>query len=84
MPNSCRNFESLCPVAKEQYIEKLSLLNLTGDTGPYSNKASKNSVHHVFPGKVVTNCCQISYTLPEIPFEISEITEISKSEIKES
>ena len=24
----------------------------------------------------VTNCCQISYTLPEIPFEISEITEI--------
>ena len=32
----------------------------------------------------VTNCCQISYTLPEIPFEISEITEILKSEIKES
>ena len=32
----------------------------------------------------VTNCCQISYTLPEIPFEISEITEIPKSEIKES
>ena len=28
----------------------------------------------------VTNCCQILYTLPEIPFEISEITEISKSE----
>ena len=23
----------------------------------------------------VTNCCQISYTLPEIPFEISEITQ---------
>ena len=32
----------------------------------------------------VTNCCQISYTLPEIPFEISEITEIPKSEIKDS
>ena len=32
----------------------------------------------------VTNCCQISYILPEIPFEISEITEIPKSEIKES
>ena len=31
----------------------------------------------------VINCCQISYTPPEIPFEISEITEISKSEIKE-
>ena len=31
-----------------------------------------------------TACCQISYTLPEIPFEITEITEIPKSEIKES
>ena len=35
-------------------------------------------------GQGVTNCCQISYTLPEIPFEISEITEIPKSEIKAS
>ena len=32
----------------------------------------------------VTNCCQISYTLPEILFEIFEIIEILKSEIKES
>ena len=27
---------------------------------------------------------QLLYTLPKIPFKISEITEISKSEIKES
>ena len=34
------------------------------------------------PGVTNCTCCQISYTLPEILFEISEITEISKSEIK--
>ena len=56
MPNSGRYFESLNPVAKEQYIEKLSLLNSTGDNGPYSDKVSKNSVHHVTPGVV---CCGI-------------------------
>ena len=37
---------------KEQYIEKLSLLNSTGDNGPYSDKALNNSVHHVAPGVV--------------------------------
>ena len=31
----------------------------------------------------VINCCQISYTLPEILLEIFKIPEISKSEIKE-
>ena len=36
MPNFYQYFESLCSVAKEQYIEKLSLLNLTGDSGPYT------------------------------------------------
>ena len=56
MPNSGQYFEPLNPVTKEQYIEKLSLLNSTGDNGPYSNKASKNSVHHVAPGVV---CCRI-------------------------
>ena len=56
MLNSDRYFESLNPVAKEQYVEKLSLLNLTEDTGLYSDKALKNSVHHVFPGVA---CCRI-------------------------
>ena len=42
-----RYFEPLNPVVKEQYIEKLLLLNSTGDNGPYSDKTSKNSVHHV-------------------------------------
>ena len=56
MPNSHQYFEPLNLVAKEQYIEKLSLLNSTGDNGPYSDKALKNSVHHVAPGVV---CCGI-------------------------
>ena len=47
MSNSGRYFESLDPVAREQYKQKISLLNLTGDNGPYSHKASKNSVQHV-------------------------------------
>ena len=46
MLNSGRYFEPLNPVAKEQYIEKLSLLKSTGDNGPYNEKALKNSVHH--------------------------------------
>ena len=50
MLNSGQYFESLNTVAKEQYIEKLLLLNLTGDTGLYSVKASKNFVHYVFLG----------------------------------
>ena len=44
MPHSGRYFGPLNPVAKEQYIEKLLLLNSTGDNGPYSDKASKNSI----------------------------------------
>ena len=56
MSDSSRYFGPLKAVAKEQYIEKLSLLNSTGDNGPYSDKASKNSVHHVAPGVV---CCGI-------------------------
>ena len=44
MTNSGRYFEPLNPIAKEQYIEKLSLLNLTGDNGPYIDKKSNNSV----------------------------------------
>ena len=41
MANSGQYFES---------VEKLLLLNLTGDTTPYSDKASNNFLHHVFPG----------------------------------
>ena len=52
IPNSGRYFKPLSPIAKEQYIEKLSLLNSTGDNGPYSERVSKNSVHHVAPGVV--------------------------------
>ena len=45
MSNSDRYFESLDPDAKEQYKRNcMSLLNLTGDNGPYNDKASKNSV----------------------------------------
>ena len=53
------------------------------EKGRVAGKKSR-SHHDVVLFQGVTNCCQISYTLPEIPFEISEITEISKSEIKES
>ena len=54
MPTSGWYFEQLNLVAKEQYIEKLSLLNSTGDNGLYSDEASKNSVHHAALGVV---CC---------------------------
>ena len=56
MPNSGQYFEPLNPVDKEQYIEKLSLLNSAGDNGPHNDKASKNSVHQVTP---VVVCCGI-------------------------
>ena len=56
MLNYGRYFEPSNPVAKEQYIEKLSLLNSTGDNGPYSDKVLKNFVHHAAPGVV---CCGI-------------------------
>ena len=36
MLNSGRYFEPLNPITKEQYIEKLLLLNSTGDNGLYS------------------------------------------------
>ena len=51
MPNSGPYFKSLNPVVKEQYKE-----NLTGDNGPYSDRASRNTVYHVAPGVV---CCGI-------------------------
>ena len=30
----------------------------------------------------VTNCCQISYTLPEIPFEISEFQNLKSRKVE--
>ena len=56
MPNSAWNFEPLNPVAKKQCIEKLLLLNLTGDTDLYGDKALKNSVHHA---GLSMACCRI-------------------------
>ena len=53
-------------IYKENYTENLQTLKL--------------SHHKNYCFRGVTNCCQISYTLPEILFEIAENL---KSEIKE-
>ena len=80
-------FSFVCDHAKNPLQKSLIIASLYIKYKSIHNKIRECDVgktYVVSQNTGVTNCCQISYTLPEISFEISEITKISKSEIKES